>query len=300
MSEKLLFKVRPDLNGERLDIALTKLIPDFSRRKIRSIVDMGGCYVNKKRVRISSRSVHTNDTIELVHQHKNQAEVSLKKTDILYEDDEIIAINKPPGLASQATRTDAKNHVVPLLKPLVEAKKKLFLIHRLDQETSGVLLIAKGQEASDKWGKLFKERKINKIYEALCLGKMTKGKIIIKNFLSRIHPNTGVVKASSKKTEHTREAHTEVELLKYFPKKNISHVQCKLFTGRSHQLRVHLASVDLPILGDKKYNTKPEPMTIGHQLLHAKLVEFVHPTTGKKLKITASQPKLWLEIIRDL
>ena len=314
--EKHRLKVKPHQAGQRLDIALTELMPDLSRRKIRSIIDMGGCFLNRKRARISSHTVNAGDTIELEYVNSllksaKQPKFSLSSKDIIYQDDDIVAINKPPGLPSQATQLGAKQHILALLNTMLKENGERYtphLIHRLDKETSGVLLVAKGKRAAEEWDHIFKERKIEKYYEALCLGRLSKKKLSIKNYLTRINSNTGLVNITADKQSHSRSAHTDVELIQYQDHWKVSHVRCQLWTGRSHQIRVHLASIGVPILGDKKYNLHAptrlpadcQSVLHQHHLLHAKKVIFIHPKNKKEISITAPEPKNWQIVINQL
>ncbi len=303
--QKYTFRIDKGQHEERLDIALTKLMPDFSRRKIRSVIDTGGCYINKKRARTNSRKVHLGDIIQLEFKNesikKRPPVAGITKEDYLYEDDEIIAICKPAGVASQATRTNAKQHVLAQVKMLALGAYTPYLIHRLDQETSGVMLIAKSKEASDTWSALFKERAIEKYYVALARGFHPRKTATIKNYLTRISASTGLVKIAKQKSEGGRMAHTDIEILDYNKKWNLSYVKCRIFTGRSHQIRVHLNSVGLPIIGDKKYNRELTSDLPGacqaaasiHHFLHASKIAFIHPKTKKQVEIIAPEPKVW-------
>ncbi len=303
--KKLQFKIDRRFHEERLDIALTKLMPDMSRRKIRSVIDMGGCYINRKRARIASRSVHSGDMVQLEFSdatiQKRRPVENLTKEHILYEDGQIIIINKPSGLASQPTRTNAKDHVLAQVKALVGGKYTPYLVHRLDQETSGAMIVAKSKESSDVWSAIFKERSIEKYYLALSRGFHQRKTASIKTHLTRIHPTTGLVKVSEGKERDARPAHTDIEILDYNKRWNISLVRCQIFTGRSHQIRVHLASVNLPIWGDKKYNSQLvadlpgecQGTTAKHQMLHASQLTFVHPLTKKTITVEAPVPKDW-------
>lgn len=318
--------------GSRLDIALCQLIDGLSRRKVRKFIDMGGAYVNNKRVRIASRELANGDSVRLEYDLRSLAKkepIVLKPADVCYEDHTCIIINKPPGLAAQATRQQSVSHAIPAVKALMtkrddqEAKAdtlpdgkpiKLTLVHRLDMETSGLMIIAKSPQYAEGFAKMFKMRKVQKTYHALCYGHPAKEQFAIDNFLTPIASGTGMVKPCQKR--FGRDAYTDFAIKKLFaaPVK-VAYMICRPKTGRSHQIRSHLKTAGISILGDKKYHSPSMPKALPeelsellapHHFLHAYRLEFEHPfaaelKSGKaQVTATAGVPINWSKILQML
>lgn len=305
------YKIAQKAQVGRLDIILTQSGIDLSRRKIRKLIDVGGVYINGTRVRMASKPVKIGDLISVEYSaesfkiDKNQ-NYTLSDEEILYDANDIIAINKPPGLNVHPTRSQAIAHasacVESWLKKQNRSKKHLQLVHRLDKETSGILLFALTHEKATFLMDQFRERKIEKYYEAICFGTPKTPKFSVKCLLSGIDKNRGTVRIVSTEGKHSE---TDFELIAVNQKDNLCLIGCHPLTGRSHQLRVHLASQGLPIVGDKKYDPHPrgnisEPLKTlmqDHHMLHAKRISFqAAPNLTNRVEIEASPPENFLAI----
>lgn len=304
------FKVDSTQSGKRLDVYLLEQIGDLSRRKIRSIIDVGGVYVNKKRVRIASRSVTVGDTVRVEY---NEAALKRVKTETFaFSDSDIIlakfgvfAVNKPPGLPSQATRDQSVMHVVPVLEKYLKEKKTkhkpLILVHRLDKETSGLLLVAEGKERATWLTDQFRERKVKKTYHAVCYGVPSWNKKTEKAPLTEIDKKSGLVTAVR---SGGRSALTHLKVLAVNESLGISLIECTPETGRSHQIRVHLEINGLPIIGDKRYGSAAQKkelpvalaaLTAFHHFLHAKRLEFQPAHDQERIGMEAPLPVKMME-----
>jgi 23S rRNA pseudouridine1911/1915/1917 synthase len=286
----------------RFDIACTLLFTDLSRKKIKSIIDLGGAYVNKKRVQIAKLEVKEDDLIELFWEEK-QNSTPISAQDILFDNGEFIVLNKPAGIASQATLTSKNECVFYALNTLHPQKYKipqLFLVHRLDKETSGVFLIARTPSLQKKFEDLFRLKKIQKEYEALCFyaPNSDRGEIdfpIAKDF-SRPNCYYAVLK-KGEKPQDSKSAITKYEVLTRF-KSQCSQIRLFPETGRTHQIRVHLAAVGCPILGDKTYAQNiyghPYGQRALRHMLHAARISF--SLEGKEYSFEAPFPKDYVEL----
>ncbi len=297
------------LNGMRLDHAIAEGIPGLSRRRAKAIIDMGGAYLNRKRVRVASKTVGKGDQIEIEYnpslfEVKKKEQLSLKPEDILYEDAGVIVINKPAQLPSQATRDQAILHVIPLLEKLRASLElptaDLQLVHRLDKDTTGCLVIAKGKAMMSFLTDQFREKTLEKTYHAFCFG-IAKADFEERCYLSAIQANSGRVKVmkSGGKASHTR-----FQILKTYPALGISLLNCMPVTGRSHQIRVHLEKNGLPIIGDKVYGEgfrKPLPdellQAASHQLLHAASIRFQVAPDGPWQTVSAPYPASFAQFL---
>ena len=211
----------------------------------------------------------------------------IKKKDILFEDKWLIAVNKPSGLASQASLTFMQDHAYGAVMCMLRNRKfqtspQLFLIHRLDMDTSGVLLMTKKASANKGMQKLFEQKQIQKTYLAACSGEGVK-LTNVKSYLGRKPDSTHQFKFGSFDKSHpgVKYSETDFKLLKSSDSYKLYEVSPK--TGRSHQIRVHMAEADLPILGDPFYAGEKA----SRLALHAKSLSFEHPMTGEDIMIEA-------------
>ncbi len=305
MLENMKVDIPNKLNGARLDLALRDIDLGLSRRKIRKIIDLGGVYINRKRVRIASKQVWSGDLVELSYEKDHLKPVAvealarpLETHEIVYISNELIALNKRPGLPSQATREQSIFHAGKILQDYLGEPKLPILVHRLDMDTSGLLLFARNAAVATRLTEHFRERTIKKKYLALCYGVPSEQNFRVDNHLSAIDKRTGevtLVHAGGKR------AITDFVVLAVNKKLDMSLLGCFPSTGRSHQIRVHLALKSLPILGDKRYGRIPvaalaslSGISLDHHLLHAHSLEI--PGFGEgtnSLHITADLPALF-------
>ena len=288
------FKVALAQSGQRLDLFLAAQLPTLSRRKIRQVIDVGGAQVNGRRIKIASRQLARGDFVRVEYSvaalsRARQKPRPLDRAALLFDGGGVLAIDKPPGIPSQATLDPHAPHLLPMVKSLLGTagdgkRRELILVHRLDKETTGVILLADGAATATHLTEQFRERRIKKVYLALCAGVMATDEIIERAPLSPIDQRTGEVRPVR---SGGRSALTVVRRLGVNRHLGVTLVACYPATGRSHQIRVHLAINDLPILGDKRYGgaNLPTPaaeiqrLTAEHHLLHAYAVTFL-PMSG--------------------
>lgn len=217
---------------------------------------------------------------------------------IIYEDKDFLVVNKPAGLLVHPTDKIGKEETIvdwlvknyPSIKKVGDNPKlRPGIVHRLDKDTSGILLITKNQNAFDFFKENFKKGGIKKTYLAVVYGKLN-GRGIIKKPIGLVSGTTRR-STSSKKTKMVKEAVTEYKAIKSFIKKGKDLTLVELYpkTGRTHQLRVHLASIHHPIVGDRLYGLKKNVLEAPRQLLHAKSLEFTTPR-GERIKVEAEPP----------
>ena len=305
------FKVKADFAGMRLDQFIALQGVELSKRKIREVIDAGGVYINRKRARIASRPVNPGDTIEMQYSLENlkrikQREHEIQPSDLLFDHHHVIAINKPPGLPTQATRDQSVVHLEAAVKKYLASKghpnAKVFLVHRLDKETSGVVLLATTAESVTFLTDQFRCRTVGKEYLALCSGIPHEKKFTVECFLSPIDKRTGnvtVVRSGGKPSK------TFFEVIESNKALGMSLIRCRPETGRSHQIRVHLASKGFPIIGDKKYQPGKMPMAPAleslaavHHFLHAFHLTFIPADNEKPVTLEAPLPINFLEFLK--
>jgi 23S rRNA pseudouridine1911/1915/1917 synthase len=275
----------------RLDLFLVKSLPEFSRSRIQQLIRAGFVSVGGATTR-PNQSVRTGDEIEVTEPppEKIQTEPEAIPLTILYEDDDLIVINKASGMT---VHPGAGQHEHTLVNALLHhcatlsgigGKERPGIVHRLDKETSGSLVAAKNDIAHRELSKQFTARTVEKIYLALAAGKLRKDTGVIENKIGRhpVHRQRMSVSSSRGRT-----AKTEYRVLR--SSEQASLVECRLHTGRTHQIRVHLHHLGNPLLGDKIYapgSAKESP----RQMLHAWKLGFRHPRTGEWKSFEAPLP----------
>lgn len=253
---------------------------DLSKKTIKNYIKNKMIKVNNKIISNSSTIIKENATVEISYNKQN----TNFNLDILYEDEYLIAINKPNGLLSISNNTEKNITAYRMVSDYVKEKehKFIFVVHRLDEETSGILLFSKNQKIRDKmqenWNTITKKRG----YIALIDGFINK-KGTFKSYLKEDHNQF----VHSTKSQDGKLAITNYELLKTY--NNISLVQVFIETGRRNQIRVHFKENKTPIIGDKKYGSKNN--IIKRLCLHANILEFIHPVTKKTIHIETDLPE---------
>ena len=246
--------------------------------------------------------VKKNDTIELYWDENelNFQLESINSDNIIFISNDYVILNKPAGIPSQPTLTLKHNDIISALhkyNPSEFKLNQLFLVHRLDKETSGIMIIARTKKFKTLIENQFKEKKVFKMYDALCYGNIGEKKFTLDYSIQK-NPNEKnayfAIKNDKITNNKSRSAMTRFELIKVYKSFNVSHLQCFPLTGRTHQIRVHLSAYGFPILGDKKYANN----VIGHKsiglalrhMLHASSIEFVE-CSGKSVRYFCELPK---------
>lgn len=260
---------------------LQGLHPALSARKIKRAIEEGACRVNGKIETIASRPLHPMDRVEF-HIPTSLFTPVFAKDQILHEDNNLIAYNKQAGLTCE------EKNFTPY-----------HLIHRLDKDTSGVLLLAQTEEVRKAMIELFREKRVKKSYLAIVAGHPTKAKGRIANFLAKVGTVGGQVVWGSVSPEKGEEAETLWSIV--CEGKEASLILCHPITGRTHQLRVHLSEMGHPILGDLVYGRKTaHPYFAPRTLLHAEQIACPHPLTGRPYEAVAPLPPDFQQALKDL
>jgi 23S rRNA pseudouridine1911/1915/1917 synthase len=284
------FEANPSIAGYRLDRAITVQLTHLSRSRIQALIESGHVQLNGHPCKPSDR-VNEGDIIALTEPPLKVVELVAEDIEIpmLFEDNDLIVLNKPAGLTVHPGAGIESGTVVNAMlyhcKGLsgIGGELRPGIVHRLDKETSGCLLIAKNDATHLALSRQFAGREVSKYYLALCRGLFRHQKGDVKEPIGR-HP---VLRQKMAITQKGRTAHTGYEVIEVLPSIG-SLVLCRLFTGRTHQIRVHLHHLGHPILGDKVYG-KAEPAFI-RQMLHAWRLGFFHPTSKKWLVFEAELP----------
>ena len=300
----------------RLDLALGQSVPDLSRKQIKKIIDSGGAYLNKRRINRAGAIVKSGDVLELYWQSgpKPSRFLRLTKDDVILMREGFLVINKPAGMPSQATLESADDTVVAALRRDLGIEE-VFLVHRLDKETSGLMILARTAAARAVFDSYFKGQIVKKSYLALVCGSPADAKGSVsaaiapdslgKNRYRAIVENPRF--KANRKVSGARSALTEYRVLETSMASGsaVSLVEFLPRTGRTHQIRVHSAQVlGCPLVGDKTYGSQ----VFGHaihgqgpalrQMLHARSLRFPDPRTGEWLRVLAPLPSDFVDCLQ--
>jgi len=299
-------------NGQRVDQFISSNKKDISRTRIKNLIINKKLKINNETIDNPAKKINTNDNIEI--EIPKAKKVSLKpynlKLDIVYEDENLLVVNKPSKISMHPGAGEYDKTLVNALmyydsKNLsnIGDEVRPGIVHRIDKDTSGLVVIAKNNLTHENLSKQFKEHSINRIYQALIWGKLRPQSGKIKTLITRSSKNRQLMEVGISKG---KEAITNYKTLEIFENKKtptFSFVECKLETGRTHQIRVHMSYKGNNILGDKKYKKKFKKfknidsdleqsiLNLDRQFLHAKTIGFTHPITGKKLEFTSNLPQ---------
>ena len=279
------FKI--DKNISLLD-AICEFKKDLSKKSIKSYIKNKMVSVNNKIITNSSYILNINDIVEICYEKRIIPHYNL---DILYEDDYLIVINKPCGLLSISNEKEKIITAYRMVSDYIKSNNRknfIFVVHRLDQDTSGILMFCKNEKIRDKmqenWNSLVKKRG----YAAVVDGKMN-GSGTIHTFLMEDKRQF----VYSSKSGEGKEAITHYSVIKN--NNNYSILQVFIDTGRRNQIRVHLSEHGYPIVGDKKYRCKSNP--VKRLCLHANMLEFIHPVSKKLISIKCDVPEEFKKLI---
>ena len=297
--------------GHRLDVVVAAML-QRSRTQAQAAIKLGRVQLEPASAKSeASYRLRAGDSVTIAAEPEAARMPDLSgeaiPLEILYEDDAMLALNKQPGLVVHPA---AGNWSGTLVNALIHHRgsqlaarggaERLGIVHRLDKDTSGVILIAKTDEAHEKLSRAFAERTMKKFYRALCRGVFRKASGEIREPIGR-HPRDRKKMAVIKNEHRSRSAWTDYRVLGQG--KYDAEVECLLHTGRTHQIRVHLAHLGHPILGDMVYGRTQgaaKDLNPARQMLHASRIELAHPITGKPLKIEAPLPADYIAAQRAL
>lgn len=276
------FIVAPDDAGLRLDQLLAKRVPGLSRRTARKVLEIGGVFVERTRIKIGSKLIQPGRKVEVYVGGALEAVTAAEKEappalDIVFEDDSLLVTDKPSGLATAATRETDRHNLLHYLAQR-PSSPDLHLVHRLDLETSGLLVLAKGAQAARTLSEAFRGHDLERSYRLVMLGRLTEAQTIEQPVEGR----------------PARTIFTPVE-----SRGALTLADARLETGRTHQIRVHAQHIGMPVLGDRRYG-QPSEHNPPRLALHARVLGFRHPVTGAPMRFEREWPadlKEWWETL---
>ena len=308
-------------NAYRIDKFLQSQINELSRTKLQSLIQDGQVAVNNKIIYNSAKKINNNDRIEINFPPTKEILIKANNInlDILYEDDDLVIINKHPGIvvhpgAGNYEKTIVNGLIYKYQKNLssIGGKFRPGIVHRIDKDTSGVIVVAKNDYAHANLSQQFSNHTIKRVYEALVWGSLKPQNGKIKEKISRSVKNRQLMAVRKEKGKMSITNYKTLKIFQNSDLPKISLIECRLETGRTHQIRVHMNFKGNPILGDKSYGKSKKKFkkkdlkieneinNFNRQALHAKSLGFIHPKTKREVFFEAKRPKDFNLLIKTL
>ena len=295
-------RIIADVNNERLDSYISKSNLDLSRSMVQKLIKENRVFVNGKNEKESYKiKVNDNITIQIEEPKSSKLEAQDIPLNIIYEDNDIIVINKPKGMVVHPGNGNPDNTLVNAV--LAHCKGSLSgiggeirpgIVHRIDKDTSGLIIVAKNDKSHINLSEQIKNHEVTKIYTALVKGNISEDEATIDMPIGRD-------KKDRKKMSVTRdgkEAVSHIKVVKRYG--NYTLIRVKIDTGRTHQIRVHMAKIGHPVVGDEVYSSGKNEFGVKGQMLHSTILKFKHPISGKEIKLEAPLPQYFEDVLSKL
>lgn len=296
------FIVEGEQKGLRIDKAISEKYKDLSRTMIQKLIEQGNILVNGTVVKASYK-VNLKDTITI--EEVEAKEIDLKPQniplDVLYEDKDIIVVNKQKGLVVHPANGNPDGTLVNAVMAIckdslsgIGGEIRPGIVHRLDKDTSGLIIVAKNDKAHISMSEQIKNHEVKKTYLALVRGVIKENEATINMPIDRSTKDRKKMAVS----KSGRNAITHFKVLERYEK--YTFLQVNIETGRTHQIRVHLSHIGYPLVGDSVYSNGKNPFGVEGQMLHACELEFKHPITGEHMNIQAPLPEYFKEVLEQI
>lgn len=286
--------------NERIDKLLADLLQDLSRARIKALMKENRVTVNGKRVKASYKcQLHDQIEIQIPEPEPIDVQPEQMELDIIYEDADVIVVNKPRGMVVHpAPRHYSGTLVNGLLAHCqdlsgINGSIRPGIVHRIDKDTSGLIMVAKNDQAHESLAQQLKDKTTERKYKVIVHGQLEHSRGTVNAPIGRDEHDRKKMTV----TDKGREAMTHFQVIEQFPK--YSFIECQLVTGRTHQIRVHMKYIGHPVAGDPKYGPK-KTLPIEGQALHAATLSFIHPTTREKLTFTVPLPNDMASLLENL
>ena len=295
-------RIIADVNNERLDSYISKSNLDLSRSMVQKLIKENRVFVNGKNEKESYKiKVNDNITIQIEEPKSSKLEAQDIPLNIIYEDNDIIVINKPKGMVVHPGNGNPDNTLVNAV--LAHCKGSLSgiggeirpgIVHRIDKDTSGLIIVAKNDKSHINLSEQIKNHEVTKIYTALVKGNISEDEATIDMPIGRD-------KKDRKKMSVTREGKEAVSHIKVVKRYgNYTLIRVKIDTGRTHQIRVHMAKIGHPVVGDEVYSSGKNEFGVKGQMLHSTILKFKHPISGKEIMLEAPLPQYFEDVLSKL
>ncbi len=294
--------VSQEEKGKRLDAYISSANTDITRTSAQRLIEDGNILVNGKNVKVSYK-IQENDKISVKIPKPKQIELKAQDIpiEIIYEDSDIIVVNKPKGMVVHPANGNPDGTLVNAIMAIckdslsgIGGEIRPGIVHRIDKDTSGLLIVAKNDNAHVKMSEQIKNHEVKKTYIALVRGVFKENEATIDMPIGRSTSDRKKMAVN----KNGKNAITHIKVLKRFDKYTL--LQVNIETGRTHQIRVHLSHIGYPIVGDYTYSNGKNEFDVIGQCLHAQKLEFKHPTTQKDMCLEAELPQYFKDILDKL
>ena len=291
-----------DLENVRLDAYISSKVTNLSRTNVQRLIEEGNILVNGQKKKISYK-VQIGDNIEIKIPEAKETSIKAENipVEVVYEDNDIIVVNKPKGMVVHPANGNPDGTLVNAIMAMckgslsgIGGEIRPGIVHRLDKDTSGLLIVAKNDLAHINMSNQIKDRQVKKIYIALVKGNINEDEATINMPIGRSKQDRK--KMSVRKDG--KEAVTHIKVIKRYDKYTL--IRVKIDTGRTHQIRVHMAEIGYPVVGDEVYSNGKNEFNVHGQMLHSTSLDFVHPITGKQMHFEAPLPEYFEEVLKKL
>ena len=321
MEKNIKFIVSESEKNLRVDVLINKKDRLLSRTRIKNLILNEKLKINNKVIKSPSKKVGAGDILSLLIPEPDKT--SLKaynyKLEIVHEDEDLLVINKPAGIIMHP---GAGNYEKTIVNALINYDKKSLsnigdelrpgIVHRIDKNTSGLIVIAKNNETHENLSKQFSKHTITRLYQLLIWGKLRPSYGKIETFITRSSKNRQLMEVSRSKGKRAITNYKTIEIFENNNSPTLSLVECKLETGRTHQIRVHMNYLGNSIVGDDKYKKRYKKLKnidpkleksileLSRQFLHAKTLGFIHPKSNKEMIFSSNLPKELTDLLKML
>ena len=300
---EIVMEITPEMEGERIDKCISNYLESLSRSYIQKIIKDGKAYVNDAVVKANYK-VKVDDKVQFEIPDCEEPDIPPQDIplDILYEDKDILIVNKPKDMVVHPAPGHYEGTLVNAI--MFHCKDELSgingvlrpgIVHRIDKDTTGSIIICKNDEAHRKIAQQLKEHSITRKYRAIVYGRIMEEEGTVNAPIGR-HPTDRKKMAINEK--NGKPAVTHYKVLERFDK--YTYIECQLETGRTHQIRVHMTSIGHPLLGDEVYGNAKCPFKLEGQTLHAMTIGFIHPTTGEYVEYEAPLTEYFEHLLQIL
>lgn len=290
-------------SGERIDALLALNVPELTRSAAVRLIEAGAVTVNAQPVRKNYRCA-AGDEIALTLPEAEDTELTAQDIpiDIVYEDDDLLVVNKPRGMVVHPAPGHPDGTLVNALMfhcgsslSGIGGEKRPGIVHRIDKDTSGLLIVAKNDFAHLALSAQLSDRSLSRVYEAVVRGNMREDSGTVDAPIGR-HPTDRKKMAVTQKNSRSAVTHWEV----IARGRGYTHIRCRLETGRTHQIRVHMANIGHPLLGDFTYGAPSPDKGLAGQCLHARQLKFIHPRSGENVVIESPLPDYFTDVLKKI
>ena len=300
--EKKDYKINEELVGIRLDKAISMKDNSLSRMAVQRLIDEENILINGQKTKASYK-LNLNDIVTIIKEEPKEVEIKPEDIplDVVYEDNDILVVNKQKGLVVHPGNGNPDGTLVNAI--MAKCKDSLSgiggeirpgIVHRIDKDTSGLLIVAKNDNAHIKVSEQIKNHEVKKTYIALVRGVIRENQATIDMPIARSTKDRTKMAVS----KNGKNAVTHIKVLERF--KDFTLLEVNIETGRTHQIRVHLSQIGYPIVGDYVYSNGKNPFGVEGQMLHSMKLEFKHPTTEKEMSLEAKLPEYFEQVLKEL